>query len=352
MMLVDLCREFRVDPQGVLARNPHVRSIHFSGAALPPATFGAPPGPRVSSFDVVVRNDREMNEVMSRTKVVAAIHTHCGRLHRPGEVVGIPQLLLPDVQDADTTVPVLEADTKLSEVLKTYNVDIDAIRADGGVPCQVAVFGSKKKKPSKKTIEYRSGTFKELEHDKAGIRGGIVMAAVKNIKSSKRLYNQAFKFEQVILPANTKLPMLTCNYDYVQSRKPYRMARVRRGRHIYSLPAAFRLPGTRSQVREAPLPDQGVAESDLLRGRDTVGIHTIVASRGVDVHIVTLFEEIYRVLVFVPGTANVNQPPTPPPCPRPQLATPEPPPTPLDFLSSLASSESPMSLMTLLSPQS
>ena len=337
MTLVDLAREFRVDPQGILSRNPHIRSIHFSGASLPPATFGAPPGPRVSSFDVVVRNDREMNEVMSRATVVAAIHTHCGRLHRPGEVVGIPQLLLPVVQDADTTLPVLEADTKLSEVLKRYNIDLDAIRTEGGIPCQVAVFGTKKKNVSKKSVEYRTGTFKELEHDKSGKRGGIVMAAVKNIKSSKRLYNQAFHFSQVILPANTKLPTLTCNYEYVQSRPDYRMARIRRGRHIYALPAAFKLPGTRSQVREAPLPDQGVAESDLLRGRDTVGIHTIVASRGVDVHIVTLFEEIYRVLVFVPGTANVNQPNVPT---RPT--------TPLEFLSSLAASESPASLMQLL----
>ena len=351
--LVDLARKFHVDPQSILVRNPHVRSIHYSGAPLPPATFGAPPGPRVSSFDVVVRNDHEMNEVLSRKMVVAAIHAHCGRLHREGEVVGVPQLLLPEVQDADTTLPVLEEDTKLSEVLKTYNVDINAIRDNGGFPCQVAVFGTKKKTASKKNVEYRAGTFKELEHDKSGKRGGVVMAAIKNIKSSKRLYNQAFHFDQVILPAATRLPMLTCNYEYVQSRPDYRMSRIRRQRHIYSLPAAFQLPGTRSEVREAPLPTQGVAKSDLLRGHNTVGIHTIVASRGVDVHIVTLFEEVYRVLVFVPGAANVNQPIVP--CPRPQIASPTPPPrprlappTPLDWLSSLADGESVESLTALI----
>ena len=300
--LDDLARKFGVPPQSLLARNPSLRSTVFAGKEVPPGTLSAPRGPSVSSFRVVTRDDVEAAEVAKRASVVAAIYRHCGRLHKEGEVVGVPQLLLPSVQEADGVLPPPEVDTKLSELVSKYAIDFDTIRANGGIPVDVLVFAGSERKKSKRGAEKRQGTLKELAMSKTR---GRTMAQVKNITSDKvsYKYNTEFDLEQVVVFAGTPLPKLHCNYKYTQTRPDFRMSRVRAVKHRYGLPSAFGLPRTLSMVTQAPLPDVGVAESSLLRGHDTVGIHTIVASRGVDVHIVSLFTELHKVLVFIPGAA-------------------------------------------------
>lgn len=305
-----LARRFGVSTQSLLVRNPSLQAFVLSGDLVPPGTFCAPKAPSVSSFTVVTRNSAEEAEVTKRASVVAAIYKHCGRLHKDGEVVGVPQLLLPNVQDVDTTMPVIETDTLLSDVVKQFSIDFDSMRVNGGISVDVKIFGGCKKWTKAKTrdVELRSGTLTEIAMSKGR---GRPLAQVKRITGggAKCAYNAEFNLEQVVLRAGTQLPKLQCNYNYTQSREGFRMSRLRAGRHKYELPRAFALPHILSEVKQAPLPDQGVAESTLLSGHQTVGIHTIVASRGVDVHIVSLFAELNRVLVYVPGVAAVPKPP-------------------------------------------